>query len=99
MNTFTDIFEKILEDGHVDVLVTGQDADSLRTSLVRRWTKHKEDYDRLGFLTDERKNLSMSAAKIQIGEMQGTRFILKPRKQRATYQILSTDNTEQDNNG
>lgn len=88
--TFNDIFEKILEDGQVDVAVTGQAAQSLRVSLVRRWNQHKEVYDKLGFLPDSQKNLALAAEQVQVSDgITGTRFLLRVKKTRVMYQIIT----------
>lgn len=89
---FNDVFEKLLEDGFVDVAITGAAAETLRTSLVRRWNSYKRTYDSLGFLTDDKKDCSLSMTTIPAEEREdgiaATRYSLKPRTRRASYQIL-----------
>jgi hypothetical protein len=95
MQTFTDIFEKLLEDKQIDVEVTGSTAESLRVSLIRKWTKYKKQYDSLGFLSDEMKSLSVSMTKLPVDEttgIGGTRYSLRQKTNRATYQILESKN-------
>ena len=84
---FEQLFNTLVADRKVDVLVTGQAAENLRTSLVRKWSRYKS-YGSLGFLTEQDEAAAVSASSIEIDGFQATRFSLKEKAKRQTYQLL-----------
>jgi hypothetical protein len=86
--TFDAVFDKLVEDGYVDVAITGVAAENLRTSLVKRWNRYKEQYDSLGFLPEEKKALAVSKTGIEKDGIICTRYLLRPKTRSNTYQIL-----------
>jgi DNA-binding transcriptional regulator/RsmH inhibitor MraZ len=92
-STFNSLFEELLEKKSVEVMVLFTESESLRVSLTRRWNQYKDKMDSLGFLSENLRSLSLSREKLVVtsGEVtvDYTRFVLKPREVRRTYQILS----------
>lgn len=84
MQSFNDLFEELLEKKCLDVAVAGTGAESLRSSLSRRWSKYKKTYDELGFLADELRDLSLT---MKVTDS-GVRFSLMPNVRKVSYQIL-----------
>jgi len=89
-NSFNDLFEKLLEDGSVDVAISGPSAEILRTSLSRKWNTYKKQMSALGFLPEEKEKLVLGVARIEIHDVAGMRYMLKERAKKATYEILPT---------
>ena len=90
---FEQLFVTLVAERKVDVLVTGTAAESLRTSLVRRWSRYKSYYSSLGFLTAEDEAAALSASSVEIDGVTGTRFELRPKARRNTYTILAAEKT------
>lgn len=87
---FEQLFNTLVAERKVDVLVTGAAAESLRTSLVRRWNRYKSYYSALGFLPDEDAAASLSASSVEVAGVTGTRFALKNKARRNTYTLLTS---------
>lgn len=93
---FEQLFNTLVADRKVDVLVTGQAAENLRTSLVRKWSKYKTYYGSLGFLTEQDEAAAVSASSVEIDGFQATRFSLKEKAKRQTYQLLVSSSSSND---
>lgn len=85
---FEQLFNTLVADRKVDVQVTGPAAESLRTSLVRRWNRYKSYYSALGFLPDGDAAAALSASPVKLGEITGTRFELRAKARRNSYTLI-----------
>ncbi len=94
-----ELFDYLLEHKSCKLrLKDGHHANSLRTSLSRKWAKEKNDRNDLGFLTADVKYLAISMDVGPIAEDMGSQeftFHLRPRsRSKIEYEILpASDDT------
>jgi hypothetical protein len=74
-----ELFDALLTSKMVEVhQLSSREAESLRTALVRKFTKYKEDMTAIGFLDPTLSKLSLSREHDEENKLD--RFVLRPRK-------------------
>lgn len=95
-SNFDELFESLVDNRTVTVEVVGPAAETLRTSLVRRWSSYKKRMDALGGLTQELAECGVGKRATIVTkdfgdgpvDVPATQFVLVTRLKRS-YTILS----------
>lgn len=83
--TFEAIFNALVDTRKVTLRMDRQSANSLRTSLLRKWKSYKDVYERLGFLPEEYPSLSLG---MTYDEDSGIATYSLHKKVKRTYAII-----------
>lgn len=89
--TLQELFDTLLDTRQVQVVLSKDQAESLRVQLVKKWNKYKLDMDAVGFLADDLQRCSLCRRTSATADGTYT-FSLEPKKRSLTqYEVLLPD--------